>query len=413
MVIIRNVTVINGSDSITDAEVVVADGKFSAIRPVTDEQPGIDGHGGYLIPGLCESHTHVLGPAMGQPQNERVSHLSGVLAGYRASGITSVVDLGGPTDLARAYRTAASGPVARLFFAGQSFTGIHGWPVLDNSAFTAIAHQVDDPDRAYALALEAADQVDVIKCIYDGEPGAPDKLPFGVLRAIVAAAHDKGKKVLVHVHHRHDVDDAVAVGVDGIEHAFLPEDPGSTAEAADVAAALAESGTYYCPTLVTFEQIARNGDRAYFDDLVTDGIITTEDIPQIMASPLYERPFPRHPADESLVRFDYAMRTLGLMHDAGVKIAAGSDVAMLMPSPPIALFRELQLLAKAGLPLDAVLAAGTRHAAAKIGQDAHIGTITPGAAADALLLDANPLTDLTHLIDPSHRSATLLNGQLS
>ena len=413
MVIIRNVTVINGSDSISDAEVVVTDGKFSAIRPVTDEQPAIDGHGGYLVPGLCESHTHLLGPAMGQPENERVPHLSGMLAGYLAAGITSVMDLGGPTDLARAYRAAVPDPVARLFFAGQSFTGIRGWPVLDNSAFTAIAHQVDDPERAYALALAASDEVDFIKCIYDGEPGAPEKLTFGVLRAIVAAAHEKGKKVMVHVHHRDDIDDAVAVGADGIEHAFLPEEPASTSEAADVAATLAESGTYYCPTLVTFEQIARNGDVTYFDELVRDGIATTEDIPRIMASPLYERPFPRHPADECATRFDYAMRTLGTMHDAGVKIVAGSDVAMLMPSPPLALFREMQLLAKAGLPLDAVLAASTRHAAAKIGQDANIGTIAPGAAADALLLDANPLTDLAHLIDPSHRIGILRNGQMS
>src|ERR1700744_4799518 len=109
MVIISNVTVINGSASLSEAEVVVADGKFSAIRPVTDEQPAIDGHGGYLIPGLCESHTHLLGPAMGRPEPERITPLSGVLAGYRAAGITSVVALGGPTDLARAYREAASG----------------------------------------------------------------------------------------------------------------------------------------------------------------------------------------------------------------------------------------------------------------------------------------------------------------
>ncbi|MER0443427.1 hypothetical protein ABR738_02360 [Streptomyces sp. Edi4] len=54
-----------------------------------------------------------------------------------------------------------------------------------------------------------------------------------------------------------------------------------------------------------------------------------------------------------VVPFNYAMRTLALMHDAGVKITAGSGVALLMPAPPVALLRELHLPAKAGLPLPA------------------------------------------------------------
>lgn len=405
--IIRNVTVIGDGHPSTGTEVVVADGVFSAIRPVTGERPAIDGHGGYLVPGLWESHTHLTSSA------SKAGEVSRPLAEYLAAGITSVVDLGGPLDIARAHRENPSDRAARPFFAGPVFTGIHGWPVLDDTRRDPLAHQVDDPDRAYALALGQADEVDFIKCTYDGEPGAPDKLPLEALRAIVTAAHEKGRKVLVHVHLRGDVEDAVSAGADGIEHAFLPQNPHSTREAADMAALLAETGTYYCPTLAIFEQLARNGDPAYLDELVEVGINRPEDIPRITQGPLYGRPFPRHPAGESRIRFDYALRTLGLMYDAGVKIAAGSDIAILMGSRPSALFRELQLLAKAGLPPHAVLAACTRHAAAKIGQDANVGTITPGAAADALLLDADPRTDLAHLIDPSHRLGTLRNGQLS
>ncbi|WP_328611117.1 amidohydrolase family protein [Amycolatopsis sp. NBC_00345] len=416
-------TVIDGeaADPITGAEVVVADGRFSAIRPASDappeDGPVIDARGGYLVPGLWESHTHLSGFAYTKPENERAQYISQLLTDFLDTGVTRVVNLGGPLDTelaARAYRDQATDAAAGLFFAGPVFTGIGGWPTMGDPERAAIAYQTDNADVAYRQALELADQVDFIKCIYDGEPGAPDKLPFDALKAIAAAAHEKGKKVLMHVHQRADLEDAVAAGADGIEHAFHPQDPGSTAEARDVAALLAETNTYYCPTLVTWEQFARNGDAAYLQELVDDGIATPEDIPRITARPGYGRLFPRHSAEESRVRFDYAMRTLALMHDAGVKITAGSDVAILIPTPPLALLRELQLLAKAGLPLPAVLAAATRHSAEKIGQQATApGTITVGSVADALLLDADPYADITHLTNRSHHIGTLRAGRPS
>ncbi|MFE9559018.1 hypothetical protein ACFYMW_25210 [Streptomyces sp. NPDC006692] len=113
--------------------------------------------------------------------------------------------------------------------------------------------------------------------------------------------------------------------------------------------------------------------------LLDDGFATHDDIPRITSRPIHGRQFPRHSAQDSHIRFDHAMRTLALMHDAGVKITAGSDVAILMPLPPVALLRELQLLAKAGLPLPAVLAAGTRHSAEKIGQQATTPAPSPSA----------------------------------
>ncbi|MFG2721740.1 amidohydrolase family protein [Streptomyces sp. NPDC048416] len=423
--IIRNVTAIDGQGStpIADAEVVVTDGRFSAIRSAADAPAAADGtsvldaRGGYLVPGLWESHTHLGGFAYSKPENERAKYISQLLTDFLSAGVTSVVDLGGPLELelaAREYRAKATDAAAGLFFAGPVFTGIQGWPVLDDPARAPIAYQTDNADVAHRQALELADQVDFIKCIYDGEPGAPDKLPLDALKAIVAAAHEKGKKVLVHVHERIDLEEAVASGADGIEHAFQPQNPGSTAEARDIAALLSETNTYYCPTLVTWEQIAHNGDAAYLQRLVDDGHATLNDIPQITSRPIYGREFPRHSPQDSHIRFDYAMHTLALMHDAGVKITAGSDVAILMPTPPAALLRELYLLAKAGLPLPAVLAAGTRHSAEKTGQEAtNPAMITVGAPADALLLDANPYTDIAHLTDRSHHIGTMRSGRPS
>jgi imidazolonepropionase-like amidohydrolase len=121
-------------------------------------------------------------------------------------------------------------------------------------------------------------------------------------------------------------------------------------------------------------------------------------------------PFSHHPVDEMKIRFEYAMSTLHFFHSAGVKLVAGSDIAFAMPTPAHALLRELQLFAKAGLPCAEIIATATGRAAAKIGKQDSMRTVTVGAAADAVLLDADPLTDITHLTDPRHRRAVISAG---
>jgi imidazolonepropionase-like amidohydrolase len=229
---------------------------------------------------------------------------------------------------------------------------------------------------------------------------------------IVAAAHDCGKKVLVHVAAGRDIREAVHTGADAIEHSFIPRDPADPNEAEQIAKVMAEAGTLYCPTIVTWEQLALNGDRAYLDELVADGIIAPDGIAEITARPGYGQPFPHHPADKMKTRFDYAMRTLHLFHAAGVKLVAGSDIAPVMPTPGHALLRELQLFAKAGLPCAEVIATATSRAAEKAGKRDSMGTVTVGSAADAVLLDADPPTDITHVTDSHHRRAVISAGHL-
>ena len=81
------------------------------------------------------------------------------------------------------------------------------------------------------------------------------------------------------------------------------------------------------------------------------------------------------------------------LHDAGVRILAGSDTPVLFTYPGESLLRELELLVEAGLtPLDALRAA-TLEPAAFLGLD-DAGAIEPGYAADLVLLSADPLADI-------------------
>ncbi|MEU7137830.1 amidohydrolase family protein [Nocardia sp. NPDC046473] len=417
--IIRNVTVIDGSGAapIENAEVVVAGERFTEVRPcapdaVPADDEVIDGRGGYLIPGLWESHTHLAGYAAGLPEPEQVPFVIRALADFLAAGITTVVDLGGSLDIDRAVRTQADpGETATLCYAGPVFTGVGGWP-LQAHGNPAMARQVSDPEQGRRLVLELVEDVDFVKFIYDGEPGAPDKLSRRALHVMVEAAHEAGKKVLVHIRTHADIEDAVSAGADCVEHAPLPSGDDELTEAGKIADLLASSGTYYCPTLVTWEQLGHGGDRSYLQELLVDGILDESGARAVAARPGFGRPFPHHPAEESMARFRYGMRTLPIMHAAGVKIVAGSDVSLTLPSPPLALLRELQLFAKAGLSPAQIIVTATRHAAERISMPARTGTITAGSVADALLLDRDPLADLSVLSDPAGRAATIRQGKV-
>lgn len=422
--IINDVTVIDGTGGVPRAgmDVLIADGRFADIRPSSTGisstpagEPVLDGHGGYLLPGLWESHTHLRDYGASLPEPERFAHLKDVLAGYLAEGITSVCDLGGMPELTPRLRDAskADTAVASLFTSEAVFTGIDGWPVTGLLGHRSGVMEVGSADdaRRYLQGL-SLDEVDYIKCMFDGKPGGGQRLPRAALEVIIAAAHEAGKKVLVHIATGMDMREAVHAGADCIEHSPIPQDPGDLSEADELAGLMADAGTLYCPTVATWEQLAYGAYPDYLDQLITDGILTQDGAKEIMARPTYGQPFPKHPAQECRVRFEYAMRTLPLFHEANVKLVAGSDIARVMPTPARALLREMQLFAKAGVPGSAVIASATSRAAEKVGKQATTGTVAVGSVADAVLLDSDPVADLSHLIDQRHVRAVVSSGHV-
>lgn len=417
--LIRNVTVIDGTDAppLAGVDVVIDGDRFTGIRPAGNGRSAatvIDGSGRYLIPGLWEGHTHLRARPDEGPVDQ-IARLDALMAGYLRAGITNVLELGGPLDIdcsfRERHRTVSAAESADLCFAGPSFTGIDGWPLALHHN-RALVREAGDAETARRMVDEFAENIDFVKCIYDGEPNDRDKLPREALEAIVASAHERGKKVMVNVRTRRDIEEAVDAGADCIEHAFVPSDPDDPTEAEELAKLLARTGTYFCPTFTVFEQLGRSGDPAYLTELEQDGLIAPEEARTFATSPAFGRPFPHHPVDECLVRLDYATRTLPIFRQAGVKIAAGSDIAVFM-SRPAALLRELQLLSKAGLSPHDVIVAATGNTAGKIGKASTVGTIAPGSIADAVLFDADPLVDVRRITDSAHRAAVIRRGHVT
>lgn len=419
MLVVKNVAVVDGTGSAPrhGANLVVRDGTFEAVGTADAgraraEDVVIDGTGAFAMPGLWESHTHMHVGSTFESVDAGCARLESVLRTYARGGITSVVELGGPIDLyneLRRRRTNAFG--AQMYFAGPPFTGIDGWPVCvhHNHAFVREVASIADGLAKVDAVMNAG--TDVIKLMYDGPRGTPERLSFDMLRSLIAAAHERGLRAIAHVRTPLDALEAAEAGADSIEHALLYGEPGEDVPIERVADALARNGTYYSPTLALFDQIGRNGDVSYLEELSRDDLLSPAEVRALLkpGSAFGLRSFPRHAAVECRERLRVAQRVvIPAMRAAGVRIVAGSDLAVVM-SRPAALYRELTLLRDAGLSSLDVLRAATMHAAARLGKTG-TGTIARGNTADAVIVRTDPAHDLLRSLRNAQRVTTICRG---
>jgi imidazolonepropionase-like amidohydrolase len=260
-----------------------------------------------------------------------------------AGGVTTVRDLGWPADrLANLIETAAAPePVSpRLLAAGQIVTVPGGYPTRAPWAPPGTARPVEGTAEAVRAVDElAAAGAAVIKVALDDRVGPT--LPAAVLAALVGAAADHGLGVTAHVGTAAEAAKALAAGVGELAH--WPFDPSPLPDA--LVDALAES------------------------------VVA---VPTLHIDP--------SPARRSGVRRFLAR---------GGRVVYGTDLGNQGP-PPAVDTEELRLLVEAGLGPGQALAAATSLAAAHLGLDG-TGRIAPGARADLLLVDGDPLENLSAL----------------
>ncbi|WP_238146636.1 metal-dependent hydrolase family protein [Ornithinimicrobium murale] len=334
----------------------------------------VDLAGGYVAPGLVNMHVHLglaLPGAMTAASDRtdpaaRALQMAGSARRALHAGITTARLVGetGYTDftLRRAIR-AGTVPGPRLFTAGHALccTGGHGH---DSDGLEADG--ADGFRRATREQLRAG--ADLIKvCVSGGLAGEHEaietpQLTDDELSAVVTVAHDWGRSVTAHAGPADVIERVIELGVDGIEHGYqlTPE----------VATEMARRGTWYVPTITV------SRCREFFEE---------HQVPAWMM----ERALgagPRH--WESL---QHAIA-------AGVRIVMGSDMP---PDAPFegttATVREMEYMAEAGMPPSDVLRAATSRAAEWLGASGQVGTLEPGAAGDLIVLDADPVVDVSAL----------------
>lgn len=375
-------------------DVLVADGLVREVseRPITSAHAQvIDVRGRTVMPGLIDAHAHVtfsqtnLGLLAGTPTTTVVLRALPILRGMLRRGFTTVRDAGGADHALKQAQQDGLVPGPRLFVSGPALspTGGHGdfRPRSDRlqpvNACGCGGHRpgstrVVDGVDAVRLAVRETLQMgaDQIKIMSSGGVASPTDpiAAFGYsleeTRAIVDEARARQTYVLAHAYTAEAITRAVQCGVRSIEHGNLVDE--ATAQL------MAEHQVFAVPTLVTYEALAQDGAR--------------------LGLP------PASVAKIAQVR-EAGLRSLELFQRAGVRMALGTD---LLGESHSRQSDELALRAQV-LPLVDVLASATVVGAELLGMAGKLGQLIPGALADLLVVDGNPLQDLACLLGQGER----------
>jgi imidazolonepropionase-like amidohydrolase len=359
-----------------DVSVVVTDGRIQQVQQGPSDVAAsvvIDVPEHTLMPGLIQTHAHLLTGGFTNISDSaeamdryRADVLPGILEGYVSAGFTTVMDAGGYWPaIADVRADVAAGRLRgpRILTLGPAFTAPGGHPATtalrNNPWGRAMAtREVDDESEARAMVDALAEgRPDGIKAIYSSFPGNGPKLRLDVLRAVASQAERHEIQAFAHTNEVTDTVEAVQAGVTRLVHSPW----GSTAQLIQL---LRERDVVVATTL------GGNSPEGHF----------TLNLPSTEATP----------------RFLTRQAAVGELARAGVPLAYGTDSINAF-SPARELEIELDVLRQAGLTEEQLVTALTRTAAAFIYRDMNVGTVEAGKLADLLIIDGNPLEDVSAL----------------
>jgi imidazolonepropionase-like amidohydrolase len=398
--LLTNARVIDGTGRapIERASVQVEDGRIVEVVDVGAEGAELDGAvdvgGRTLMPGLVDAHAHLSSDISRSPGFGPPPALHGELPRPRelgyfvlaktarvllAAGITTVRDVGSYDDEAIALREAVrlgivEGP--RILSCGRIISAT----APGGAIFTTMYREADGADDMRKAVREQLRRgADYVKLMATGarsvlaEDPEPAQMTAPELAAIVDEAHRLGVRVAAHVEGLDGARLAVREGVDTVEHGLsLHREP-------KLLATMAECGIVLVPTLSTFHDLAER----FTDDFA----------PALV--------------EQAKRQLDEAYATLVAAQRAGVTIAMGHD-----SGPPGDNAIELVRMVDGGLSALEGVRAATFGSATALGLSSEVGTVTPGAVADLLVVDGDPLADVRVLCDPEQIWMVVQGGKV-
>jgi imidazolonepropionase-like amidohydrolase len=256
------------------------------------------------------------------------------------------------------------------------------------------------PDQVYrpqtpaeaiaAVRATAAHRPDFLKLWVDDVYGRFPKMKGEVYQAAIDEAHRNGIKVAAHVFYLADAKALLASGVDALAHSVRDQPVD-----AELISLMKKRGAFYVATFTVDEaSFLFADDPSQLDDPFLAGAVGPGLLKQ-WASPEYRNKVVSDPNTPKIkAALANGMRNLKALHDAGVRVAFGTDSgAQPARIPGWAEHHELELMVRAGLkPMDALVAA-THGSAAMLGASDR-GTLEKGKSADFIVLSADPLEDI-------------------
>jgi len=407
-----------GAAPVRDAIIVLREGRITCVGsraacPLPSDVDSVSAAGKWIMPGLIDTHVHFsqtgwvdgrpdaldLRERYPYPQVEADLHArpERFFRSYLCSGVTTVFDVGGyPWTLELQGHTARSTTAPRVMAAGPLLSTIDHWLNLpDERQFIYMSGEaaVREAVRAHKAWGAAA-----IKVWYIMPPQPPDTARAS---ALVHAAGDEARRVglplIVHATGLWEAKDALRAGARVLVHSVWSE------PVDDEFLALARrQGAIYVPTLTVVdgyrEVLTRHFERerqplACVDPATRLKALATDTTAAAQGAASAA-------VQERVARIARSVRegaaNLKRVHDAGIPIALGTDAGNPLTLHGASVFMELEAMQDAGLSPAAVLVAATRDAARAVGLDS-TGTLTVGASADLVVLDADPLADIRNV----------------
>lgn len=355
----------------------------------------VDVAGRTLMPGLIDAHVHAvittmnLGAMANRPLMVVAQEARKILEGMIARGFTTVRDAGGADwGLAESVeRGLIDGP--RIFHAGRvlSQTGGHGdlRPRTDDvdvcgcqvftSGFSHVADGVPAVRKAAREELRRGARQ--VKIMASGGVASPTDPIWNLqyseeeMRAIVEEAQSWRTYAMAHAYTPEAISRAVRCGVRTIEHGNLID--------AETAARMKTHGAYLVPTLVTYFKIEELGRALGFPE------VSQRKVKDVL---------------------DAGLRSLEIARDAGVPMGFGTDLLGETHEHQSA---EFGIRAQVLSPLE-ILRSATRVNAEILGQAGELGVVAPGARADLLVVEGDPLRDLSLLEGQGKHLAAVVKG---
>lgn len=399
--VIEGATVIDGvSDTpIEDAVIVIAGDTIQSIgsRGSVEPPPGartIDATGKTILPGIFNLHGHV---AMSEGFDRRMDNYTRERVqrdanSYLYYGVTHSVSLGldqEPMPGFQADQRAGLAGGARLYSAGLGFAAMDGW----EPAGVEEINRPTTPEEARAMVQqELAKGSDVLKIWVDDRLGELPKITPELYGAIIDEAHRNNLKVLAHMFYLEDAKELMRRGVDALAHSVRDQEVDE-----EFLALAKETGVTQVTTLIghygnlTFPQ-----DTSYLDHPGVPLMIPADAL-ETLRSEEYQNEMAAGPGMErSRGFYETALKNAAAVAAAGIPIAVGTDSSGASRVQGLWEHREMEHLVKAGLtPMQAIQAA-TVNGARMLGVEDKYGTLQPGKVADLIVLDANPLSDITN-----------------
>jgi imidazolonepropionase-like amidohydrolase len=403
-ILLTNARIFDGesADCAEGMSVLVADGLIREISSGRLKQDGaqvVDVGGRTLMPGLIDAHVHAFASDVSMARIEasgeayRTAHAARMLGHALDCGFTTVRDIGGGNY--SLYRAAADGLIRapRLLYAGKimSMTGGHGdMRTIDEapryqsacacsgSIFNTFSVMADGVDECIKATREELRQgAHCIKIMGSGGVASPtdpiwmNQYREDEIRAIVNECTERRTYASAHCHPASAVRRCVEYGVRSIEHGTLID--------ADTAAFVAERGAFIVPTMSVIAALVEMGRQLGF---------------------------PAQSQEKVEIVWKQAISGMDLMRRAGVKVCFGTDLLGKLYDQQC---REFTLRSEVFTPLE-ILRQATSIPADMMMMKGQIGCVAPGAFADLVVVDGDPLKDISLLAANGRNIRTVLRA---